>query len=142
MTGNYSWFSSFTKIENGGDVSFGDNSKGKIIEIGNVSLRLHDGSTRVINQVRHVPDLKMNLISLGMLDQIGCKIRLESGQLWVLNGSNLVMKGTRRNGVYILDGEVISGEVGVSKKSTEDITKIWHLRLGHISEKGLKELEH
>ncbi|KAH9697387.1 hypothetical protein KPL71_023585 [Citrus sinensis] len=36
MTGNYSWFSSFTKIENGGDVSFGDNSKGKIIGIGNV----------------------------------------------------------------------------------------------------------
>ncbi|KAH9704464.1 Integrase catalytic domain-containing protein [Citrus sinensis] len=38
MTGNYSWFSSFTKIENGGDVSFGDNSKGKIIGIGNVDL--------------------------------------------------------------------------------------------------------
>ncbi|KAH9743236.1 hypothetical protein KPL70_003240 [Citrus sinensis] len=38
MTGNYSWFSSFTKIENGGDVSFGDNSKGKIIRIGNVDL--------------------------------------------------------------------------------------------------------
>ncbi|KAH9743819.1 hypothetical protein KPL70_003436 [Citrus sinensis] len=37
MTGNYSWFSSFTKIENGGDVSFGDNSKGKIIGIGNVA---------------------------------------------------------------------------------------------------------
>ncbi|KAH9781762.1 Integrase catalytic domain-containing protein [Citrus sinensis] len=38
MTGNYAWFSSFTKIENGGDVSFGDNSKGKIIGIGNVDL--------------------------------------------------------------------------------------------------------
>ncbi|KAH9648550.1 Integrase catalytic domain-containing protein [Citrus sinensis] len=37
MTGNYAWFSSFTKIENGGDVSFGDNSKGKILGIGNVA---------------------------------------------------------------------------------------------------------
>ncbi|KAH9668541.1 hypothetical protein KPL70_021452 [Citrus sinensis] len=36
MTGNYAWFSSFTKIENGGDVFFGDNSKGKILGIGNV----------------------------------------------------------------------------------------------------------
>ncbi|KAH9704832.1 Integrase catalytic domain-containing protein [Citrus sinensis] len=36
MTGNYAWFSRFTKIENGGDVSFGDNSKGKILGIGNV----------------------------------------------------------------------------------------------------------
>ncbi|KAK9180667.1 hypothetical protein WN944_023800 [Citrus x changshan-huyou] len=36
MTRNYARFSSFTKIENGGDVSFGDNSKGKILGIGNV----------------------------------------------------------------------------------------------------------
>ncbi|KAH9751164.1 hypothetical protein KPL71_014169 [Citrus sinensis] len=36
MTGNYAWFSSFTKIENGGDVSFEDNSKGKILGIRNV----------------------------------------------------------------------------------------------------------
>ena len=77
-----------------------------------------------------------------MFDQIRCKIRLEYGQLCVLNGSNLVMKGIRKNGVYIFDGEVISGEAGVSGKSTEDKTKIWHLRLEHISAKGLKELEH
>ncbi|KAH9660266.1 hypothetical protein KPL70_024153 [Citrus sinensis] len=135
------YFTEYQEID-GGRIMMGNNSICRIIGIGNVSLRLHDGSTRVINQVRHVPDLKGNLISLGMLDQIGCKIRIESGQLWVLNGSNLVMKGTRKNGVYVLEGEVISGEAGVSERSTEDKTKIWHLRLGHISEKGLKELEH
>ncbi|KAH9744129.1 hypothetical protein KPL70_003555 [Citrus sinensis] len=37
MTENYAWFSSFTKIKNGGDVFFGDNSKGKILEIGDPS---------------------------------------------------------------------------------------------------------
>ncbi|KAH9672866.1 hypothetical protein KPL70_017899 [Citrus sinensis] len=42
MTGNYSWFSSFTKIENGGDVSFEDNSKGKIIGIGNGNVANKD----------------------------------------------------------------------------------------------------
>ena len=36
MTGNYSWSSGFTKIKNGGEVSFGDNLKGKVIGIGNV----------------------------------------------------------------------------------------------------------
>ena len=34
------------------------------------------------------------------------------------------MKGTRKNRVYILDGEVISGEVDVSLKPTEDKTSI------------------
>ncbi|KAH9791901.1 hypothetical protein KPL71_003915 [Citrus sinensis] len=36
MTGSYARFSSFIKIENGGDVSFGDNSKGKILGIDNL----------------------------------------------------------------------------------------------------------
>ncbi|KAL9426286.1 hypothetical protein AB3S75_033127 [Citrus x aurantiifolia] len=44
MAGNYSWFSSFTKIENGGDVSFGNNSKGKIIGIGNVEEEQQEAS--------------------------------------------------------------------------------------------------
>ena len=57
------YFTEYQKI-NGGRVMMGNNSMCRIIEIGNVSLRLHDGSTRVINQVRHVPDLKRNLISL------------------------------------------------------------------------------
>ncbi|KAH9802179.1 hypothetical protein KPL71_001272 [Citrus sinensis] len=46
MTRNYAWFSSFTKIENGGDVSFGDNSKGKILGIGNVDGELQEESSK------------------------------------------------------------------------------------------------
>ena len=54
MTGNYSWFSSFTKIKNSGDVSFGDNSKGKIIGIDNVS----NVSSTLIENVCLVENLK------------------------------------------------------------------------------------
>ena len=60
MKGNYSWFSSFTKIENGGAVSFGDNSKGKIIGVGNfgnVSSTLNENACLVEN-------LKHNLLSI------------------------------------------------------------------------------
>ena len=42
MTENYARFSSFTKIENGGEVSFGDNSKGKILRIGNIDEELQE----------------------------------------------------------------------------------------------------
>ena len=38
MTSDYSWFLSFTKVENGEDVSFGDNSKGKILRVENVGI--------------------------------------------------------------------------------------------------------
>ena len=45
-----------------------------------------------------------------------------------------------KNGVYISDGEMVTGESSVSTKVNMDATKLWHLRLGHMSIKGLKEL--
>lgn len=72
-----SYFNEYQEFDSG-RVMMGNNSIFRIIGIGNVSLKLHNGSIRVIKQVRHVPDLKRNLISLGMLDQIGCSIKLES----------------------------------------------------------------
>ncbi|KAH9734956.1 hypothetical protein KPL71_017574 [Citrus sinensis] len=50
MTGNYAWFLSCTKIQNGGDVSFGDNSKGKILGIGNVDGDLQEESSKEIQE--------------------------------------------------------------------------------------------
>lgn len=76
-----------------------------------------------------------------MFDQMGYTVKLESGNLRVMNGSTTIIKGTRRNDVYILDGEVIARESGVSIDSSIDKTKLWHLRLGHMSKRGLKELE-
>ncbi|KAH9704489.1 hypothetical protein KPL70_011489 [Citrus sinensis] len=70
MTGNYAWFSSFTKIENGGDVFFGDNSKGKILGIGNVGKV----SSTLIENVCLVENLKHNLISISQLCDKGSKV--------------------------------------------------------------------
>ena len=128
-------------VFDGGRVMMGNNAMCRVIGISTVKLRLQDGTLLMIKQVRHVPDLKRNLISLGMFDQIGYNIRLEYGDLRVINGSKTVLKGNRKNGVYVLDGEIIAGELGFSGSTKTDNTRLWHLRLGHISEKGLKELE-
>ncbi|KAL5790253.1 hypothetical protein ACOSQ2_005141 [Xanthoceras sorbifolium] len=41
--------------------------------------------------------------------------------------------------LYILQGSTITGSAAVSKSSMPDseVTKLWHMRLGHMSEKGL-----
>ncbi|KAH9762145.1 Integrase catalytic domain-containing protein [Citrus sinensis] len=49
-----------------------------------------------------------------------------------------VIKGVRKNGLYILVGS--SHEHGVSVSVTRDKTKLWHMRPAHISERGLREL--
>ncbi|KAH9687883.1 Integrase catalytic domain-containing protein [Citrus sinensis] len=126
---------------NSGTVMMGNNVVCKIMGISNISLKLHDGTIRELKQVRYVPELKRNLISLGMLDQMGCSVRIKSGELMIVKDSHVVMKGSRKNGVFILDGDVVNGEARMSVADTIDKIKIWHLRLGHIGERGLKELE-
>ena len=45
----------------------------------------------------------------------------------------------RMNRLYVLDGQTTVGKIGVTNYN-EDKANLWHLRWGHTSEKGLKEL--
>ncbi|KAH9648835.1 hypothetical protein KPL70_025759 [Citrus sinensis] len=123
----------------GGVVVMGNDAIFKVVGKGIIRLKMLDGMTRELANVRHVPDLKRNLISLGMLDKMGCLVKLESGTLKVMRGSMVLMKGSLSNGLYVLQGTAITGAVGVSNQSL-DKTMMWHLRLGHMSERGLREL--
>ena len=49
------------------------------------------------------------------------------------------MKGNLNNGLYVLQGTVVTGDVGILNQNLDKIM-LWHLRLGHMSEKGLREL--
>lgn len=70
----------------------GNNKVCKVISLKSISLNLYDETITEVQQVRHVLDLKRNLISLGMLNQIGSNIRLESGEMKITNGHTLVIK--------------------------------------------------
>ena len=61
------YFSDYHDLD-GGKVMMGNNAVCKVIGMGNVSLRLHDGTIWELREVRYVPDLKRNLISLGLID--------------------------------------------------------------------------
>lgn len=102
-----------------------------------MKLKMHDGSIYDLKQVRHGPNLKRNLISLGMMDQIECIINVQHGVLSVVKGSLVLLK---ENGLYVFEGNTITGEVFMSSSFNFYKIKLWHLRLGHMSIKGLREL--
>ncbi|TXG70421.1 hypothetical protein EZV62_005356 [Acer yangbiense] len=52
-----------------------------------------------------------------------------------------VMKGGKHNGLYSLIRSTITGSSTVGTQLEQDKTKLWHMRLGHVSERGLKELD-
>nr|GEZ71225.1 retrovirus-related Pol polyprotein from transposon TNT 1-94 [Tanacetum cinerariifolium] len=72
----------------------------------------------------------------------GYSVKLQLGKIKVINGSTVVLFGTRRdNCVYSLDGHAVAGELNASVKEKDSLAQVWHKRLGHISEAGLQVLE-
>ncbi|GJX74451.1 retrovirus-related pol polyprotein from transposon TNT 1-94 [Tanacetum coccineum] len=125
-----------------GSVQLGDNRECKIRGIGKVRLQLKDGSSFVLHNVRYIPELKRNLISLGTLEKEGYTVKMQSGKIKVINGSRVILSGIRRdNCVYSLDGHAMAGELNASVEEKDSLAQVWHKRLGHMSEAGLQVLE-
>ena len=54
--------------------------------------------------------------------------------------SMVVMKGVHRNNLYYLKGSTVTGQVATSSDLDDDLTRLWHMRLGHTGEKSLQAL--
>ncbi|KAH9744417.1 Integrase catalytic domain-containing protein [Citrus sinensis] len=128
MTENYAWFSSFTKIENGGDVSFGDNSKGKILGIGNVGKV----SLTLIENPCLVENLKHNLINISQLCDKGYKVVFDKSRCVIENtcDGKILFIGNRCGNVYTIDIECASTH-DKCFSALHDDGWLWHRRVGH-----------
>ena len=77
MCPNRDWFTTYNDV-NGGTVLMGNDHACEIVGVGTVRIKMHDGVVRTLTGVRHIPDLRKNLISLGSLDSNGCQ--MDSGR--------------------------------------------------------------
>ncbi|KAH9781781.1 hypothetical protein KPL71_008610 [Citrus sinensis] len=112
----------------------------KIVGIGSVKIRMYNGMTRTLEHVRHVPGLKKNLISLGMLDSSAYVFKSDHGGLKIMKNSSIVIKEVQNNRLYVLEGSSVPVLSSLHVSSDVDKAKMWHLRLGHMSAKSLQEL--
>ncbi|CDP17738.1 unnamed protein product [Coffea canephora] len=143
MTPMREWFFEFEELD-GGFVYMGNDNPCKTVGIGSIKLRNHDGSTRILKDVRYVPNLKRSLISLGLLESKGLEVRMRDGILKVTSGALLMLKGVRKNNLYYYQGSTVVGTAAVatssSSKKDAEATKLWHMRLGDAGEKSLQNL--
>ncbi|KAG8480600.1 hypothetical protein CXB51_024784 [Gossypium anomalum] len=142
MSPNRDWFTTYETVSEG-VVLMGNNASCKIAGVGTIKVKMFDGVVRTLSDVRHVPELKRNLISLSTLDSKWYRYTVKSGVLKISKGSLVVMKGKRKTAkLYVLQGSTITGDavVASSFSSDDDIAKLWHMRIGHMSENGMVEL--
>uniref|UniRef100_A0A2N9J5P5 CCHC-type domain-containing protein n=1 Tax=Fagus sylvatica TaxID=28930 RepID=A0A2N9J5P5_FAGSY len=136
VTPHRNWFDTYRSI-NCGSVRMGNDAACTIIGMGTIKIKMSDGVVRTLEEVRHIPDMRKNLISLGTLDSKGYSYKSENGIMKVSKDAMIVMTGQKiSSNVYKLLGNTILGGVAAVVESEDDDTLLWHMRLGHISERG------
>ncbi|KAL1197963.1 Retrovirus-related Pol polyprotein from transposon TNT 1-94 [Cardamine amara subsp. amara] len=107
------WFETYTIVD-GGNIKMANSSVSKVAGIGSIKIRTHDGRFVTLNDVRHVPSMEKNLISVSLLDSRGFQYSGGDGVLKVYQGSDVILKGFMRGTLYILQGSTVSGSVNVA----------------------------
>ena len=124
----------------GGNVLMGNNTPRKYVGIGSVQINMHDGVVKTLTKVCHVPKLKKNLVSVGAIDLIGFSCWVKGGVIHIRGKwKYVVMQGTKQINFYMLQGSTTAGSVSTISQSGSHASNnsLWHLRLGHMCEKGL-----
>jgi hypothetical protein len=102
--------------------------------------------------VLHIPSLARNLIFVRKMDDARVKTIFEKETCRMVRGAMVLLKGVWFGTLYKLQGSTISDgcnssivpDIGVEEERTPTVSgekvMLWHQRLGHIREKGLRLL--
>ena len=130
MTGDESKFAFLIK-KNGGYVTFGDNTKGRIIGQGNIG---NDTTVSLIESVLLVDGLKHNLLNISQLCNKDFKVIFEASHCIIkdIQNDKIIFMGHRCDNVYAIN---ISKYDGHDRCFSNMINQswLWHGRLGHAN---------
>ncbi|KAE8694615.1 putative pentatricopeptide repeat-containing protein [Hibiscus syriacus] len=140
MTSRREWFHHYEPVSGGSVYSCNDHAL-EIIGVGTIKLKMYNGIIKVVRDVRHVKGLKKNLLSYGLLNNNASKIETQKGIMKVFHGVLVVLKGEKiAANLYMLKGEtLLEAEASIASCSS-DSEMLWHQKLGHMSEQGMKVL--
>ncbi|CAL1360546.1 unnamed protein product [Linum trigynum] len=137
VTSKREFFSSYTPGDFG-VVRMGNGNLSKVIGKGEVCLETMNGTKLLLKDVRHVPEMRLNLISVDKLDGEGYCNTFHNGQWKLTRGSLVLAKGKKLSKLYVMEAK-ISPEI-VNSAENGDTIELWHKRLGHMSEKSMAKL--
>lgn len=118
---------------------------------GTISLPMNVKGTKysmLISGVLHSPDAGVNLLSVDQFQCNGVDVRLAPTGFTLQKDSSLIFETTRYKGLYLMNlwGQNLpvnrTIQCAMASYSLSDPTlQIWHERMGHLGEAGLKKLE-
>jgi hypothetical protein len=126
------WFLTYEQLD-GVNIAMANSSVCKVVGMGSIKIRTHVGKFCTLNEVRLVPHTTKNLISPSLLDKKGFSFKGEGGVIHVCKSSSVILKGVKQGTMYFLQGTTLTDSVVVASSEIylEDMTRLWHMRLGH-----------
>ena len=112
----------------------------KFVGIGSIRIKMFNETVKILTDMRHVPDLRKNLIYLGVLDTGGYKSIFQGGVMKVYKGILLVMRAKKVGNMFLLEGRTELDHATKISKNENDFVRLCNQWLGHMSEQELKIL--
>ena len=72
-----------------------------VVGMGDIRILLSNGSVWLLEKVRHIPDLRRNLISVGQLDDEGHAILFVGGTWKVTKEARVLARGKKTDTLYM-----------------------------------------
>ncbi|KAG7554353.1 GAG-pre-integrase domain [Arabidopsis suecica] len=138
MTHKREWFENLDE-EAGGSVRMGNKTVSRVKGVGSIRLINEAGLTVVLTNVRYVPEMDRNLLSLGTFEKAGYRFESENGILSIKAGDSMFLTGRRYDTLYLLQWRPVMAE-SLAVMNRQDDTVLWHRRLGHMSQKNMNLL--
>ena len=91
-----------------GQVCLGDDKPCNIVGNGKVMIKLDNGNQWLLNEVKHVPNMRKNLVSTRQLGSEGCVSTFTNKTWKVTTGALAVEKGEKESILYLCNGNVDS----------------------------------
>ncbi|KAJ3686893.1 hypothetical protein LUZ61_016057 [Rhynchospora tenuis] len=138
MSGHKHLFKEMQDVKDG-HVSFGDASKIQVKGRGKIKF-YHNGKESTIESVYYVPDMKSNILSVGQLMEKGYSVFMKNRVMFLKDKRNHLIARVEmaQNRTYKLNLRNV--QETCLKINMTDKASLWHLRFGHLSRDGLKEL--
>ncbi len=132
----------FTTFEVGGNeqekVTFGDNSKGKVIGLGKIAI----SNDLSIDNVSLVKSLNFNLLSVAQICDLGLSCAFFPQEVIVssLLDKSCVFKGFRYGNLYLVDFNSSEANLKTCLVAKTSLGWLWHRRLAHVGMNQLSKL--
>ena len=105
-------------------VKMGNKSVSHITRIGDIYIQTSMGCTLTLKDVRHIPNLCLNLIYVYMLDKDGYNHFISSGNWKLTKGSLVVARGILYFLLYKTQAKVCGGQLNAVDDDTSP--HLWH----------------